>query len=473
MATVASQEATRSSAPAPAEALPLHLCLTYGFGTVAISVLLNTVTTYFPALMSTVLGQSPALAGLLLTFSKLYDILVDLVVGHRIDHTRARMRRRRRYMLFGALISAVSFFVIFSPPVEDGPMLVVVMAAVLVVYSTGYSLFAVPYIAMAPDIARSYDGRTKLMSFRTFFGAVGQMVALAGAAALIKLGDGGASGYRIMGGVLALAILVSKLASWFGTRDVTDSMANHVPEKLGFAKATAQIWRNKPAVLLTTAKILQYISLAVNISTGLLFKLNVLKIGYTGQIQLSVAQNIAMGVCMPLWLMMARRFGKRNCYLAAISLYGLTMLSWLLADASITTTGLLVRGVLQGIGSGGMILMSLAMLPDVMENDRALGGTRRDGIYSSIYAMIEKAGFAIGAAVSGIYLTYAGYVATTKGQLVEQSDGAVSALYAANAIIPAALLGLSFVAMCFYRLDREKVEAQGAALAAAAEDTPQ
>jgi GPH family glycoside/pentoside/hexuronide:cation symporter len=449
------------------------LCLTYGFGTIAISVLLNTVTTYFPALMSTVLGQSPALAGLLLTFSKLYDILVDLVVGHRIDHTRTRMRRRRRYMLIGALISAVSFFVIFSPPVEDGPMLVVAMAAVLVVYSTGYSLFAVPYIAMAPDIARSYDGRTKLMSFRTFFGAVGQMVALAGAAALIKLGDDGASGYRIMGGVLALVILVSKLAAWFGTRDVVDSMADHAPEKLGVTQAAAQIWRNKPAVLLTTAKILQYISLAVNISTGLLFKLNVLKIGYTGQIQLSVAQNIAMGVCMPVWLAAARRFGKRNCYLAAISLYGLTMLSWMLADASITTTGLLVRGVLQGIGSGGMILMSLAMLPDVMENDRALGGTRRDGIYSSIYAIIEKAGFAIGAAVSGIYLAQAGYVATTKGQLVEQSEGAVGALYAANAVIPAALLGLSFLAMCFYRLDRAKVEAQAATLTAAAEGTPQ
>lgn len=468
MATAASPTVDGAQ-PAAGEALPLRLCLTYGFGTVAISVLLNTVTTYFPALMSTVLGQSPALAGLLLTFSKLYDIIVDIIVGHRIDHTKTRMRRRRRYMMIGALISAVSFFLIFSPPVDNGPMLVVVMAAVLVLYSTGYSLFAVPYIAMAPDIARSYDGRTKLMSFRTFFGAVGQMIALAGAAALIKLGEDGAHGYQIMGGVLALVILIAKFATWFGTRDVVDAQENQAPETIGFKKSASQIWRNKPAVLLITAKILQYISLAVNISTGLLFKLNVLKIGYTGQIQLSVAQNIAMGVCMPLWLMAARRYGKRNCYLAAISLYGLTMLSWMLADDSITLFGLLSRGVLQGIGSGGMILMSLAMLPDVMENDRALGGARRDGIYSSIYAIIEKAGFALGAAVSGVYLSYAGYVATTKGALVEQSDQAVSALYAANAAVPAGLLALSFIAMCFYRLDREKVQAQAAAMAASAE----
>lgn len=469
MATVAPQETKLSPAAARGEVLPLNICLTYGFGTVAISVLLNTVTTYFPALMSTVLGQSPALAGMLLTFSKLYDILVDLIVGHRIDHTKARTRRRRRYMIIGAFISAVSFYLIFSPPVEDGPWLVLTMAAVLVIYSTGYSLFAVPYIAMAPDIARSYDGRTKLMSFRTFFGAVGQMIALAGAAALIQLGEDNSSGYRIMGGVLALVILISKFATWFGTAGIVDSVAEQAPEKLGLAKSLAQIWRNKPAILLITAKILQYISLAVNISTGLLFKLNVLKIGYTGQIQLSVAQNIAMGVCMPLWLILSRRYGKKACYLSAISLYGLTMLSWLIADETITTTGLLTRGVLQGIGSGGMILMSLSMLPDVMENDRALGGARRDGIYSSIYAIIEKAGFAIGAAVSGIYLAQAGYVATTKGKLVEQSESAVTALYAANAIIPACLLALSFIAMCFYRLDRDKVQAQAATLAAAPE----
>jgi glycoside/pentoside/hexuronide:cation symporter, GPH family len=281
------------------------------------------------------------------------------------------------------------------------------------------------------------------------------------------LGEDGAAGYRIMGGVLALTILIAKITTVIGTSDVDDSTQAISLDKPGFTESVRQIWRNKPAVLLTTAKILQYISLAVNISTGLLFKLNVLKIGYEGQIQLSVAQNIAMGLCMPIWLMAGRRFGKRACYLAAISLYALTMLSWLLADSSITTLGLVTRGVLQGVGAGGMILMSLAMLPDVMENDFALNGIRRDGIYSSIYAIIEKAGFAIGAAVSGLYLSYAGYVATTKGQLVQQSDGAVAALYAGNAVIPAVLLSLSFIAMCFYRLDRKTVESHYAAAAVA------
>lgn len=439
--------------------LPWQTALTYGFGTIAISILLNTVTTYFPAMMSTVLGQSPALAGLLLTLSKLYDIVVDLVVGHRIDKGEARVKRRRKAMLAGAVLGAASFLLLFNPFVVDGPWLVVAMAGILLLYSTGYSLFAIPYVAMAPDIAGSYDGRTRLMTFRTFFGAVGQMIALAGAAALIGFGGAGnLSGFRVMGAILAIIILASQLSAWAGTRHVPEREAHVPPVGLGFVGTVRQLLRNRPAVMLLSVKLLQYISLAANISTGLLFKLNVLKIGYEGQAQLSLAQNIAMGLSTPLWLWAGRKFGKKACYLSAISIYGLTMLSWLLADESITLFTLLLRGVLQGIGAGGMILMSLAMLPDVMEHDYAVNGTRRDGIYSSIYAIVEKAGFALGAAIVGAYLSYAGYVATRGGDLIEQSPNAVAALYRANALLPAMLLAASFVVMSFYPLSRSALE---------------
>lgn len=51
--------------------LPLGLCLGFGVGSFGIAILLNSVTTFFPVLMTTVLGQSAAAAGILLTLSKL------------------------------------------------------------------------------------------------------------------------------------------------------------------------------------------------------------------------------------------------------------------------------------------------------------------------------------------------------------------------------------------------------------------
>ena len=83
-------------------ALPMSVCLSFGIGTVGTAILLNTVTVYLPAFFATVLGRSAALGGLLLTISKLYDILCDIAIGLASDRTRSRLGRRRPYMLAGA-----------------------------------------------------------------------------------------------------------------------------------------------------------------------------------------------------------------------------------------------------------------------------------------------------------------------------------------------------------------------------------
>jgi GPH family glycoside/pentoside/hexuronide:cation symporter len=96
--------------------------------------MLNAVTTYYPVLMTTVLGQSPQLAGLLMMLSKLYDAVMDIVIGSLSDRTRSRWGRRRPYLLAGAVVSAVSFFLIFSPPVLGSVALVAYMMGALILY---------------------------------------------------------------------------------------------------------------------------------------------------------------------------------------------------------------------------------------------------------------------------------------------------------------------------------------------------
>ena len=70
--------------------LPLKTCLGFGVGTIGVSIMLNAVTAYFPAFMSTVLGQSTEIAGLLLMASKLYDAVADVWIGTWSDRTRSR-----------------------------------------------------------------------------------------------------------------------------------------------------------------------------------------------------------------------------------------------------------------------------------------------------------------------------------------------------------------------------------------------
>lgn len=447
---------------ATADRLPLKTCLGFGVGTVGVSIMLNAVTTYFPAFMSTVLGQSTEVAGLLLMASKLYDAIADVLIGTWSDRTRSRWGRRRPFLLAGAFVSSASFLMLFVPGPMDQLTLIVYMSAALILYSTGYSLFNVPYMAMPSEMCDGFEERTRLIGYRTVFVSLGQLLALAGTAALISAGGGGALGYRIMGTVIALVILVSMVASFFGTASArtierVDAAAHTVSWK-----QTLQLLNNKPFVMLVGAKIFQFLAFASVATSGLLFMLNVLHIGYVGQIHLSIALNITVALSMPLLVRLGSTIGKRKTYLIGVLFFCIGSLSWLLADASITVPGIWVRGIISGFGSGALILMSISMLGDTMAYDRKLTGLHREGLMSSVIAVVEKASFAFGVAILGLVLKWVGYVPTVGGALVEQPTSAVWGLYALNAVVPALMFLVNGWFLVQYDLDERKfIEAGG------------
>ena len=440
------------------ERLSLAACLGFGVGTVGVSIMLNTVTAYYPTFMTTVLGQSPEIAGYLLMGSKLYDAFADVIIGAMRDRTRSRWGRRRPFLLAGAVVSSASFLMIFAPPVLTTPALVAYMTAALILYSTGYSLFNVPYMAMPSEMTEGFHERTRLLSFRTLFVSLGQLLALAVTAALIKGGGGGAAGYKTMALVMALLILSAMTATFLGTakaRHVPPTEKSHTPLLSG--SQVALLLRNRPFMLLTGAKIFQFLAFASIATTGLLFLLNVLHIGYAGQIQLAVSQNIMTALTMPLWVRLARKIGKKPTYLIGVAMIGLVALSWTLAGPGISTLGLWTRGVLSGVGSGAVILLSVSMLGDTMAYDRRLTGHHREGLLSSIIAVIEKTAFALGVAIVGFLLKKAGYVPSFGGQLVEQPASAIHALYIGYAVIPMIMFVFNGLFLFFYDLDEDKL----------------
>ena len=436
--------------------LPMSVCLSFGIGTVGTAILLNTVTVYLPAFFTTVLGRSAALGGLLLTVSKLYDILCDIAIGLASDRTRSRLGRRRPYMLAGAIVGSLAFCQIFDPPFVSANLLVWEMGVLLLVYSTGYSLFNVPYLALPAEIATTYHGRTRLMSFRTFFVSVGQVIALSASGWLLQRLGGGRHGYAVMGYLLAVVILITELGTFLGLREPSASgqPAGTARDMLVSVRA---VLANRWFALLMGVKFAQLLGVASAISMSLLFMLNVLKVGYAGQADFSLAQNLAIACSMPVWVISARRYGKRACSFVSIVIYAASSLSWLFAGAGEPMANIVLRAAFMGFSAGGILLMGASMLPDAMEYDLQTTGVRREGAYSSAYAVIEKTGFAIGPGLVGLYLAQSGYVPTLFGHLVQQPASARVAMYVGTAVIPAIFMMISLVFLMLYRLDEKEL----------------
>lgn len=437
--------------------LPTGLCFSFGLGSFGIAIMLNTVTIFFPVFMTTVLGQSAALAGLLLTISKLYDVVADMVIGAASDRTRSRLGRRRPYLLAGAIISGISFVLIFNPPEWQGTALAAWMLFALIVYSTGYAVFSVPYIAMAGEMTDDYHERTRLLSFRAFFISLGQIASAAGTAALVAYFGGGTTGYAMMGAVAGALLSAAMIVCFF-----TTSRARQVErpkQRISRKEALRTLASNVPFLQLMVIKTGQYMAIAIISTTKLLFLLNVLHLGYSGLAQLTFVQNLVSAMTVPFWVWLGRRIGKRESYLLATGLLMLVYASWYFTEPGLGMAEVWARGAINGFAAAGTTLMSIAMLPDVMEYDRLRTGLRREGIFSGIYTIIEKLGFALGAGLIGVVLSAAGFIPTLRGALVEQPPAAVAALYAGSSLIPAGLVLISFVVMLFYRLDERRLRA--------------
>lgn len=440
------------------ERLSLKTCLGFSVGTVGVSIMLNAVTAYYPAFMSTVLGQSPEVAGFLLMASKLFDALIDLAVGAMSDRTRSRWGRRKPWLLAGGVLSAASFLMIFSPPELSQGAITIYMIAALLLYSLAYSLFNVPYMALPAELTDGFHERTRLLSWRTLFVSAGQLLSMAGTAALIQRGGGGAEGYATMGLVMALIIGGAMTATALAvpvTKGAAPRSGQHMPT-LGQLRA---IVSNRPYMLLLGAKVFQFLAFASIASCGVLYLLNVLGVGYRGQIILAVTQNVVQALSLPLWVRLSRAQGKRTTYLFGVVLFCLGALSWLTATRDISTLGIVARGLLSGAGSGGIILMSISMLGDTQAYDRFITGEGREGLLSSTVAVIEKVSFALGVAVLGMFLKAFDYVPTFGGKIVEQPPSAVLALKLGFAVLPAAIYAINAAFICRYDLDEAKLNA--------------
>ena len=470
MTTAMADTLTDAPADRPSQDdIPWSVNLAYGFGAIGTSIMMLTVSVFLPTMLVMVSGVSPAVAGFVFTAAKLFDMAVDIFIGGVSDRTVSRWGRRRPYLFAGAIVGGLSFTGLFVHLPFEGAGQIAAIAALLLIYNIGYSLFSVPYNAMPAEMTDDYHGRTKLQSYKTTFIAIGQLIAVSGAAAILEVFGGGERAYAIMGVSFGVIVLVSWLVTFFGTARAKQTTRGAAQTVNAFSDIVGAL-RNGPYLLLLSTKFLMLLSMSIGATTALMFFLMVTKNGFVDQVYTGVASNLAMLATVPFWLYISRRFGKRAAYGLSCLVLIAVLVSWLFAGEHESAFGVIIRGVITGFSSAGTVLCLQSMLPDAIENDWLTTGQRREGISASLYIAIDKLAFAVGPALTGLYLAWAGFIPSTGGRVVEQPEAVITALYVCKTIVPIALLLAGLLLLAFYRLseaDLAKARAEARSRAAA------
>lgn len=438
-----------SSAPST----PLHTQIGYSFGQIAGQVFRDTPSILLLIYLTNVIGIEPALAGSAIFVPKLVvGVLSDVTVGVIADRWRQRAPHWY-WILAGAVLAPIAMALLFRVPQATAPIQIMFVVAVFSFYMATFSVFSVPYLAMAPRLAHSPDQRTTLMAWRLAFTAIGVLVASGAAPAFIASRGGGQSAYEELGILLGVLCLVSLAITVFTVRrrkPAGDLSQDLTAETLTLSKLKAVFFAPKFSVLLGVT-IFQLASAGMSYAAFLYFLIYNMERAdaFTIVGGLVLVSSLGMIIAQPLWVHLAKRFGKKPIYVVCSIAHGLVLFVWAVAHMG-SLAFAFVLAFLLGVGNSGWSLLGFSMLTDIAAEGQG-------GVCSAVWVAADKIGFAIGGTVLiGFTLSAFGFSAADAVAGLPQSESAKTGIMFAYGVIPG--LMLTAAALAFARWGRDTAE---------------
>ncbi len=424
-------------------------------GTGGFSTLPGLVLLFF---MTDTLGVPAIWAGVLVGVAKIWDVIIDPVIGSRSDRSLAATGSRRRLMVLGSLLLPVFFIITFAvpaglPPFISGLWVLLAFTAT----ATAFSLFQVPYIALPAELASGYDQRTRLLSARVVVLTFAILLFGAGGPLLRKLGGTDEHlGYLLMAVVAGLVIGGGMLVSSFTARKGSAADAPSASIAASYRAGVAAVRRSQPfrALLLTFG--LQALATGLMLAGAQYVANSVMH--DKDAVDILFAALIAPALLFaPVWQFVARRLGKERGFIIASIFFGVAAVV-LLGMLAAPGWWIYIPVGLAGAGYAGMQSLPMAMLPDVISHDAAINGDGHAGTFGGVWTATETTGFALGSTVLTIVLATTGYAESTGAQVVTQSPSAVAGIVLAFSIVPALVIAGSLVAFRAYRLRKADID---------------
>lgn len=441
------------------QAAPKRTIFAYAIGSLGtggFATLPGLVLVYY---LTDTLGITALAAGLVVTLAKIWDVVIDPVVGTRSDHSLAVTGSRRRFMVLGAALLPVFFILTFAVPAGLGqfPSAVWVMVAFLLA-ATAFSLFQVPYVALPAELTGGYDDRTRLLTWRVVVLALAILLFGGGGPLLRGLSEDPRLGYLVMAVVAGLVIGAGMFVSAsVAPLNVPSARARPTASLVqSYSSGIDALRRSQPFRALLATFVLQGLATGLMLAGAQYVATWVLH--SEDAVTLLFVALIAPALLLaPVWGALARRIGKERAFVLASALFSvaaLTLIGQLWAPGSWVYAPVAIAGA----AYAGMQSLPMAMLPDVISHDAKRHGEGRAGIFGGLWTAGETAGMAFGATVLTVVLAATGYAEHVAGESAEQTPTAVAGIVLSFSAVPAVIMLLSLISLARYQLRRRDID---------------
>jgi GPH family glycoside/pentoside/hexuronide:cation symporter len=427
--------------------LSRYIKIGWAIGELSIAAYVGITMGFFLFFLTQAHGISPVLAGLCLLVPRLWDAISDPIMGAISDRTCTRMGRRRPFLLVGSILFGVSFyFTLAIPNLPDETAKAIYFTLMYVVLSTAYTIYDVPYSAMIGEMSQNFKERTNIVGYKMIAARVGILLSVSVSPIVFTSQDSLAEGFRLLGMIAGIFIIVTGLIAVFMTRDAPRVMTH--PGRFSLVKEFRAILANRPFKILFGVFLFQNLAIGATATCLIYYITMAMRASESLFGPLMMLAALTSTLATPLWVMLVQKFGKKKVYTIGLAYSGCMALPAFVLPPSLY---LLLFGLffLIALGDAGNQLLPNSMVADTIEVDEMQNGVRREGTIFGAWAFCRKAGMAGGAFLTSVVLAQFGFISDSA---VEQSDAALLGIRIAYSLLPFLLWLVAFLLLRRYDL---------------------
>jgi len=443
----------------------------YGVGGLG-SELINQFSDKMPnSIMHMVLQVNPLALGIVDSLKSILDAFTDPVMGYISDNTRSRFGRRKPYILIGGILLILSFIGLWTLPAGLSEKAYINRYMVMMLFFTlASTVIGIPYAALGLELSPSYDGKTRVFTFKAFFSKINIFInpwffpIILGISGVVMTESGGFPEMTVevqqkilrATAIVVIAVSLVALGSILWVLFRSKERGNAPAKRESIWTSVKSCFMNVHflrigamyVILLGVMKVFMQFGLYLN--NYYVFQGN-LQMGATIAALANNLGTVVSLVCMPLAYWFTKRTEKHICLMVALGLmsFGSVIKWWAYTPEYPYLQFITAFFYAPGITVVFMILP--AMMADAVDFDEWKNGGRREGLYGAAMGWIIKSSGTLTGIIAGWLLLWVG-VNTLSPE--NQSPETIFKLRLSFSILPAIGIASAGLLLIKYPLTR-------------------
>lgn len=435
----------------------------YGLGDLSANIMFAAISFYLLYFFVNVGGLKAELASAVFIIAKFWDAVTDYMMGRISDKTKSKWGKRRVYMLFGAVPYGLAFLLLWVAPFDAdaqvGKMIYYTLAYML--FNTTWTVVYIPYNAITANMTDNYDERTSLNGIRIVLANVGIIL---GAALFALFADGQESLFYQLFGDARKAYMLS--AAIFAAISIVIMLlcAANIHERVdvveqndkGFFATLKEFFKLPEFRNILMCYLLSMVGFDIIMAVFMFFINDSLGFAGGAMAMIFVAIPLVCAIASSfVWVKLSEKFNKHKVYTIACIYMAIVLLAAIFVPAKTVWTTVLLC-VFAGFGMSAIQILPYASVPDVVEIDEYVNGTRREGAYYGITQFMYKVANGVSIALVSAVLGAFGYVESMDDSVIQQPEAALSAVRVVLGVLPGLIFIISIIFSHRANISRER-----------------